>query len=87
MFFGGPVAVPGVLALVRAKSAPADTRRVAPDVYLVDTREVLEKMIAREPSRTDCACTSATPGWGEGSTGTRKRRAEHGTSWRATATS
>ena len=66
VFFGGPVAVPGVLALARAKSAPADTRRVAPGVYLIDTREVLEKMIAEsgEPNRLRVYVGYA--GWGEG---------------------
>ena len=45
VFFGGPVAVPGVLALVRAASPLAGTRRVFGDVHLVNTREVLEQTI------------------------------------------
>ena len=45
VFFGGPVAVPGILALVRAASAPAGTSRIVADVHLVNTREVLENTI------------------------------------------
>jgi len=66
VFFGGPVAVPGVLALVRAKSAPPDTRRVAPGVYLVDTREVLEKMIAASGEPDRLRLYVGYSGWGEG---------------------
>jgi putative transcriptional regulator len=47
LFFGGPVQVPGVLALVRAPRAPADTRHIFGDVYLVNTRKALEEMIGQ----------------------------------------
>jgi putative transcriptional regulator len=45
VFFGGPVAVPGVIALKRAASPPAGTRHVVADIHLVNTREVLEHTI------------------------------------------
>jgi putative transcriptional regulator len=64
VFFGGPVA--GVLALARAKSAPPDTRRVVPGVYLVDTREVLEKMIAETADPDRLRVYVGYSGWGEG---------------------
>ena len=53
LFFGGPVQVPGVLALMRASRAPEDTGHVFGDVYLVHTREGLEKAIAEgtDPAR------------------------------------
>jgi len=47
LFFGGPVQAPGVLALVRAPRAPADTRHIFGDVYLVNTRAALEEMVGQ----------------------------------------
>ena len=64
VFFGGPVAVPGVLAMVRAASAPADTRHVVGDIYLVNTREALEKLIATAPDSNRLRVYVGYAGWG-----------------------
>jgi putative transcriptional regulator len=44
-YFGGPVQVSGVLALLRSELARTDCRKVAADVYLVNTREVLDEVL------------------------------------------
>ena len=44
-YFGGPVQVSGVLALLRSELARTDCRKVVGDVYLVNTREVLDEVL------------------------------------------
>jgi putative transcriptional regulator len=45
-YFGGPVQVAGVLALLRSELPRTDCRKVVADVYLVNTREVLDEVLA-----------------------------------------
>jgi putative transcriptional regulator len=66
VFFGGPVAVPGVLALLRSTSAPLDARRILADVYLVNTREGLERTIATGADSNRFRVYVGYAGWGAG---------------------
>jgi len=51
VYAGGPVGRFGVLALLRAKTAPPEARHVFADVYLVTTDKLLsEQLAARTPS-------------------------------------
>ena len=44
-YLGGPVQVTGVLALVRSPARPEEGLKVLGDIYLVSSREVLEKTL------------------------------------------
>jgi putative transcriptional regulator len=46
VYAGGPVERSDVLALVRSRRAPGDAKRVLGDVFLVSTKETLEKTFA-----------------------------------------
>jgi putative transcriptional regulator len=66
LFFGGPVSVPGVLALVRAATAPAGSRRVFDDVHLVNTRESLEHLVKQGVGAERFRVYVGYAGWGAG---------------------
>ena len=66
LFFGGPVSVPGVLALVRAAAAPAGSRRVLDDVHLVNTRESLEQLVKQGAGAERFRVYVGYAGWGAG---------------------
>jgi putative transcriptional regulator len=65
-FFGGPVSVSGVLALLRSASARADSRHVVGDVYLVNTGEVLKKTMAAGEGPRRFRVYVGYSGWGPG---------------------
>jgi len=46
VYAGGPVGRTDVLALVRSRRAPSDATRVVPDVFLVSTKEAMQKTFA-----------------------------------------
>jgi putative transcriptional regulator len=66
LFFGGPVSVPGVLALVRSATARDGSRRVLDDVYLVNTREALEQLVKEEIGAERFRVYAGYAGWGAG---------------------
>jgi putative transcriptional regulator len=66
VFFGGPVSVPGVLALLRSSTSRTDSRLVTGDVYLVNTREVLEKLVKEGASPERVRVYAGYAGWGAG---------------------
>jgi putative transcriptional regulator len=65
-FFGGPVAVPGVLALLRSATARGDTRHIVGDVYLANTREVLDQMLSSGVGQNELRVYVGYAGWGPG---------------------
>jgi putative transcriptional regulator len=65
-FLGGPVAVPGVLALLRSPTARGDTRHIVGDVYLVNTREVLDEMLSSGAAQNQLRVYVGYAGWGPG---------------------
>jgi len=65
-FLGGPVAIPGVLALLRSPTARVDTRHIVGDVYLVNTREVLDEMLSSGAAQNQLRVYVGYAGWGPG---------------------
>jgi putative transcriptional regulator len=65
-FHGGPVPGPGALALLRAATAPANTRRIVGDIHLVNSRPVLEDMIATGAQSNRFRVYLGYAGWGPG---------------------
>jgi putative transcriptional regulator len=65
-FFGGPVAIPGVLALLRSPTTRGDTRHVVGDVYLINTREVLDEMLSSGAAQDQLRVYVGYAGWGPG---------------------
>jgi putative transcriptional regulator len=66
VFLGGPVAVPGVVALLRTKDAPADARRVFRDIYLVNTRASLQEALSTGAGNDRFRVYVGYAGWGAG---------------------
>ena len=65
-FLGGPVAVPGVLALLRSPTARGDTRHIVGDVYLVNTSEVLDELLSSGAAQNQLRVYVGYAGWGAG---------------------
>jgi putative transcriptional regulator len=63
-FLGGPVAIPGVLALMRSPTARGDTRHIVGDVYLVNSREVLDDMLSSGAAQNQLRVYVGYAGWG-----------------------
>jgi len=66
IYFGGPVEVATVLALLRASSRPEEARRVVGDVYLVSTRPLLEKTLAAGTGSGEFHAYVGYCGWSAG---------------------
>jgi putative transcriptional regulator len=66
VFFGGPVARTGVVALVRSRSAVAESRRILDDVHLVTSREPLEAILASGAGGDELRVYVGYAGWGAG---------------------
>jgi putative transcriptional regulator len=65
-YFGGPVQVSGILALLRSEGARTDCRKVFEDVYLVNTRGVLEEMLGTGAGPNRFRVYAGYSGWGAG---------------------
>jgi putative transcriptional regulator len=65
-YFGGPVQVSGVLALLRSERTRTDCRKVFGDVYLVTTRSVLDEMLGTGAGPTRFRVYVGYAGWGAG---------------------
>ena len=63
VFLGGPVEVRGILGLARGSVAPGQ-RPVTADVYLVNSRESLDALIAGGAAPERCRVYAGYSGWG-----------------------
>ena len=66
VFFGGPVARTGVVALVRSRSGVAESQRILEDVHLITTREPLEAVLASGAGGDELRVYLGYAGWGAG---------------------
>jgi putative transcriptional regulator len=66
LFVGGPVEMQGVLALLRADSPPADARLVAGKLYLVASKQGIEKALSGGRKASELHIFLGYVGWGPG---------------------
>ena len=66
VYVGGPVAPVGVLALLRSGTKPDDAREVFDDVYLISTREPLEKAMGAGADASELRVYIGYSGWAAG---------------------
>ena len=66
IFYGGPVEIRNVLALVRADAKPRNATPVFQDIYLVTRKTELDKSIARQPDPKLFRAFMGYSGWGAG---------------------
>lgn len=66
VFRGGPVAVSGVLALIRSDNAPEDALPVFENVYLANTVESLREALAQGTGPDNARVYMGYTGWGPG---------------------
>lgn len=66
VYFGGPVASTDVMALRRARSAVAESRRILDEVHLITTREPLEAALASGAEPDALRVYLGYAGWGAG---------------------
>jgi putative AlgH/UPF0301 family transcriptional regulator len=66
VYVGGPVELESVLALLRAASKPGDAKRVFGDVYLMSSKELLEKTLASSVDANAFHVYLGYAGWGPG---------------------
>jgi putative transcriptional regulator len=66
VFFGGPVARTGVVALVRSRSEVAEGLQILDGVHLITTREPLEALLASGAGGDELRVYVGYAGWGAG---------------------
>ncbi|HEX7087932.1 MAG TPA: YqgE/AlgH family protein [Vicinamibacterales bacterium] len=66
LYFGGPVAPDGVMALLRATSPQPDGREVLDNVHLIGQREPLESQIRAQTASDRFRVYVGYSGWGPG---------------------
>ena len=66
LYLGGPVELTGVLALLRSQNKPGDSSMVLPDLYIVSSKDVLEKSLASGTSSGSLHIFLGYCGWAEG---------------------
>ncbi len=66
IYVGGPVELTTVLALVKSSNKPGDAKHVFGDVYLVNTKDLLEKTLAARPQPDSFHVFVGYAGWGPG---------------------
>ncbi|MBI3895598.1 MAG: YqgE/AlgH family protein [Acidobacteria bacterium] len=67
VYVGGPVAMTGVLALLRSRDAkPEELKPVLGDIYLVSSKPLLEKFLAEGPAAAQLHVYLGYSGWGAG---------------------
>jgi putative transcriptional regulator len=66
VYAGGPVGRSGVLALLRSRSKPDDAKPVIGDLYLVSSKELLEKTVAASADASTFHVYLGYAGWTEG---------------------
>ncbi len=65
-FLGGPVTPGGALALARSPADVEGARRVIDEVYLIQTRLLMEEWVSREPETTRFRVFLGYAGWAPG---------------------
>jgi len=66
IYVGGPVELTSVLALLKSASKPGDAKHVFGDVYLLNTKEQLQKTFAAGPESGSFHVFVGYAGWGAG---------------------
>lgn len=66
VYVGGPVAPIGVLALLRSRTKPDGARHVFDDIYLISTRESLEKAMEAGVDTSELRIYAGYSGWAAG---------------------
>jgi len=66
IYVGGPVELTSVLALLKSGSKPGDAKHVFGDVYLLNTKEQLQKTLAAGPESGSFHVFVGYAGWGAG---------------------
>jgi putative transcriptional regulator len=66
LFVGGPVDMEAVVALLRSSSPPKDAERVAGNLYLLSSKESIEKALADKRKASDLHMFLGYTGWGAG---------------------
>jgi len=74
VYFGGPVATTGVVALVRTRTASPDSRRVIDDVHMITDRAALESALASRAKPSELRVYLGYAGWGAGQLETEMAR-------------
>jgi putative transcriptional regulator len=66
VYMGGPVGIEGVLGLLRTATKPEDARPVFPDIYVVSSKETLEKALSAGGDPNSLRIYLGYSGWGAG---------------------
>src|SRR5262249_18839298 len=66
VYLGGPVELASVLALVRSASKPDEGEKVFGDVYLISTKDLLQKTLAKKVTADQFHIYVGYAGWGPG---------------------
>lgn len=66
LFIGGPVGRSGVLALLRSRTKPEETRHVSGDIYVISSSGLLRKKLAAGTAATALRVYAGYSGWGRG---------------------
>ncbi len=66
IYLGGPVEAGGVLAILRTSSPPEDARRLFGDVYLITSKDLLEKTLSAGVDSSRFHVFLGYAGWGPG---------------------
>jgi len=66
IFVGGPVELPGVLALLRSASPPKDAKKVIGDLYLLSSRQSIGAAMSEGRKPSELRIFVGYAGWGPG---------------------
>jgi len=66
LYHGGPVETAGVMALVRSHTKPEDARAVVEDVYVISSKQALEKTVASGAAASMLRIYLGYAGWDAG---------------------
>lgn len=66
IYVGGPVELNTVMALLKTSAKPTDAKRVFGDVYLISSKELLQKTLASSVSPSAFHAFLGYAGWGPG---------------------
>jgi len=66
VFFGGPVELQAVTALIRADAKPRNALHVMGEIYLATRKSELDKLVATQPDARNFRAFIGYSGWGPG---------------------
>jgi putative transcriptional regulator len=66
VYLGGPVSPGGVLALFRSEAKPGDARHIFADVYLISSRQALDKAVSSGAGPSRLRLYAGYSGWAPG---------------------